>query len=222
VGAATPIPDTVFNTDTAYLELSVGGEILLPRSRLLTASYAFNSARVGGWTQGYFVSTGAVTQTIGSTNTWTGTQTFSGSLGIPTGAGPIVDVAGKTAIDTTNDQLLYYGGALRVLPYTFEKCFALENPTADDDYVPIWSPVDAITITSQYCRTQGGTSVGVTISDGTNDMETITCDGDGQADDGSLVNNAFSANERMEFDIGTVVGPVTWVNFCNRYTIDRQ
>jgi hypothetical protein len=53
-------------------------------------------------------------------------------------------------------------------------------------------------------------------------METITCSGAGQADDGTLVNNTFTANERMEFDIGTVTGSVTWLNFCNRYTIDRQ
>ena len=47
VGAATPIPDTLFNTDTTYLEMTVAGEVLLPRQRLLTASYAFNSSRVG-------------------------------------------------------------------------------------------------------------------------------------------------------------------------------
>lgn len=154
---------------------------------------------------------------------WLGVHDFGGatSVEIPNDANPTVDAAGEIAQDTTDDQLLY-GSTPRVLPYTFEKCFTLENITATDDNVPIWSPLDNITITSQYCRTQGGTSVGIIISDGTNDMETITCDSDGQADDGTLVNNTFTANERMEFDTGTVTGSVTWCNFCNRFTVDRQ
>jgi len=103
---------------------------------------------------------------------------------------------------------------------TLKFCFTVENPTSTDDNIPIWTPDVNITIVKQYCRTQGGTSTQITISDGTNDMEAITCDADGQADDGSLTNNTFSANERMEFDTGTVTGNVTWVNFCNYYTVD--
>jgi len=111
---------------------------------------------------------------------------------------------------------------LRTIPYTYERCFTVESPAAADDNVPIWSPLDAITVTGLYCRTQGGTSAEIIISDGTNDLDTITCDSDGQADDGSIANSTFTANERMEFDTGTVTGTVTWCNMCIRYTVDRQ
>ena len=86
VGAATPIPDTVFNTDNTFLEVTVAGETLLPRQRLLTASYAFNSSRVGGWTSGYFVSTAPVAQTIDGVKTFSSFPVKSGGL-TPSAAG---------------------------------------------------------------------------------------------------------------------------------------
>lgn len=103
---------------------------------------------------------------------------------------------------------------------TLKFCFSLENASDTDDNVPIWTPDANITIRKQYCRVQGGTNVAVIISDGTNAMETITCDADGQADDGSLTNNTYAANERIEFDVDSVSGAVTWLNFCNYYSID--
>lgn len=147
---------------------------------------------------------------------------FTTSIAIPQGTAPTVDAAGEIAVDTTDDQLLFYGGALRVIPYTYEKCFTIESIAAADDNVPIWSPVDAVTVTGIYCRVQGGTSAGVTISDGTNAMEEVVCSTTGQADDGTLVNNTFTANERVEFDTGTVTGTVTWTNVCLKYVYDRQ
>lgn len=155
-------------------------------------------------------------------DTWTGTHDFGGAvLEVPNGASPTVDAAGEIAHDTTDDQFVY-GATPRVIAYTCERCFALETPVVGDDNVPVWSPNDAITITSMYCRTQGGTSAEIQISDGTNACESIVCDSDGQADDGTLTNNTFTANERMEFDTIAVTGSVTWVNYCVRYTIDRQ
>ena len=107
----------------------------------------------------------------------------------------------------------------RVIPYYQEKCFTIEDIADTDDNIPIWSPNKAITITDVYCRTQGGTSAVITLSDGTNALEAITCDADGQADDGSITNGAFTANERMEFDTGTVTGAVDWTNVCWTYVI---
>jgi hypothetical protein len=155
---------------------------------------------------------------------WTGTHDFGGAvLEIPNSA-TLTDPAGagQIGIDTTTDQLNYYGTANRIIPYFYERGFVLENPAAADDDVPFWHPHDNITITDVYCETQGGTSVEVIISDGTNVLETITCDADGQADDGSIANGTFTANERMEFDIGTVTGSVDWVAVTITYVVDAD
>src|SRR3989344_97114 len=102
VGASTPIPDTVFNTDTAYLEVTVAGEVLLPRQRLLSSSFAFNSAGVGGWTKAFFVSTAPVAQTLEGVKTFVSFPLKSGGL-TPSLAGEFatkqyVDVFGGPAL----------------------------------------------------------------------------------------------------------------------------
>lgn len=144
------------------------------------------------------------------------------SFEIPNAAAPTVDAAGEIAIDTTSDQLAYYGGAKRILTHYYEKGFVLEDPAAADDNVPFWHPKQNITITDVYCEVEGATSAEVIISDGTNALETVTCDEDGQADDGSIANGTFSANERMEFDIGTVTDTPDWLAVTITYTIDSD
>ena len=155
----------------------------------------------------------------GDTFAWTGTtHSFSGvtNLTIP----GVANADGEIAIDKTNDdQFVYYGDEANVLTGYKEKCFTIENASTTDDNVPIWSPHRAITITDVYCRTQGGTSTAITISDGTNALEEVVCVAAGAADDGSIANGAFTANERMEFDVGAVVGDVTWTNVCLTYKI---
>lgn len=103
------------------------------------------------------------------------------------------------------------------VPSTIDQCFTIESPVVGDDNVPVWSPLTAITVTGVYCRTEGGTSAGITISDGTNALEEVVCDATGEADDGTIANGTFTANERMEYDTGTVTGSVTWLNVCVRY-----
>lgn len=151
-------------------------------------------------------------------------STSTDSLVIPQGTGPDVDIAGELAIDTTSGQLVYHdGSAKRVLTYKKEKCFTTASTTFNGfDNIPLWSPHQAITVTDIYCRVDGGTSVQVTAGDGTNNMDTITCDTDGQDDDGSISNSTFTANERFEVDFGTVSGSVNWVNYCITYTIDAD
>lgn len=152
----------------------------------------------------------------------TGVYDFGGatSFEIVNGADVTPSATGQMAIDTTSDQLKYYGGAaLQVIVPYYEKCFTLESPTDGDDNVPIWSPNKAITITDMYCRVQGGTSAVITLSDGTNDLDALTCDTSGVADDGAIANSTFTANERVEFDTGTVTGTVDWVNYCFTYTV---
>lgn len=140
---------------------------------------------------------------------------------LPAGSGPTVDAAGETAIDTTSDQFVFYGGAKRVIPYWGEKCFTMASSTwaSVKTNIPLWHPAKAITITDVYCETEGGTSVAITFSDGTNALEAITCDDDGAADDGSIANGTFTANEKFEVDLGTVTGAVDYLNACITYSI---
>jgi hypothetical protein len=148
--------------------------------------------------------------------------TFS-TIVMPFGDSVGVGTTGYVGIDTSDNQLIYNGGVERVVSYKHEKCFTLFSPAdADHDDIPIYSPTDGITVTNMYCRVQGGTSAVLTLSDGTNALDAMTCDADGAADDGDISNSTFSANERMEVDTGTVTGEVDYVNFCFTYTITRE
>lgn len=154
----------------------------------------------------------------------TGVYDFGGadSFEIPNGTAPTVDAAGEAAVDTTDDQLVYFGGAKRVVSYTHDKCVTLEDPVDADDNIPFFFPRDPITVTDVYCEVDGGTSIALTISDGTNALEAITCDADGAEDDGTIANGTFTALERMEFDLASASGTSTWLAFCVTYTVDAQ
>lgn len=154
---------------------------------------------------------------------FTGKWDFGGGdLEIPNGA-TVADpnAAGEVAIDTTSDQFLFYGGAQRVLPYWSEKCFTMASTTwaVNASNFPLWHPAKAIEITDVYCETDGGTSISVTFSDGSNALEAITCDEDGAADDGSITNGTFTANERFEVDLASITGAVNYLNACITYVI---
>jgi len=150
----------------------------------------------------------------------TGVYDFGGatSLEIPNG-GPTIDTLGEIGIDTTSDQFAYMGAAKRILSYQNEICAALETPTDADDNIAFFFPRQAITITDVYCQVDGGTSVAMTISDGTNALEAITCDDDGAEDDGSIANGTFTSLERMEIDLASTSGTNTWLTWCVTYTI---
>jgi len=139
------------------------------------------------------------------------------------GSSPTVNTAGQIKIDTSDDQLLYYGGALRVISYKDRECFTVQDiDETDHSNVPIFSHHDAITVTNMRCWTEGGTSVVITLSDGSNNLDSMTCDADGANDDGSISNATFTSNEQMEFDTGTETGTVDFVNFCFSYTLTRE
>ena len=141
-------------------------------------------------------------------------------LAIPSGAAVTEPAAaGQVAIDTTSDQLLYYGGAQRVIAPYYEISKTLEDPVEADDNIPFWHPTKAIEITDVYCEVEGATSIGIIISDGTNALEEIICTEAGAADDGSIANGAFTANERMEVDMGTISGTPDWVSWSITYVI---
>jgi hypothetical protein len=103
---------------------------------------------------------------------------------------------------------------------THEKCLISPAPVDTDDNIPVWSPNAASTVIAMYCRVEGGTNVVGFFSDGTNALDTMTCIAGGQADDGSIANATFSADERFEWDTTSVSGEVDWFNICITYTVD--
>ena len=98
-------------------------------------------------------------------------------------------------------------------------CRTLETPVDADDDIPVWAIPQAFTATDVYCNTSGGTSIAITIGDGTNSFEAITCDDNGATDDGSITNATFTADEPIEWDFGAPTGAVDWVMVCLSGTI---
>jgi len=154
----------------------------------------------------------------------TGVYDFGGatSFEIVNAADPTVDAAGEIAIDTTSDHIEYYGGAKRVIGYRYTECRTLEDPADADDDIPVWAFPEAITITDVHCQTEGGTSIALTMGDGTNSLEAVTCDADGADDDGSIANGTFTANETIEWDFGAPTGAVGWVMGCITYVLTED
>ena len=101
LGAAVPVPASVFSSPSAYLQITVGGVTLAPRQRLVTAPYAFNSYSLQGRGYDAFVSTDAAAQSIA------GTKTFTGVL-----ASAQLRLAGGVVI--SSEALSSLGGGVRV------------------------------------------------------------------------------------------------------------
>jgi len=166
---------------------------------------------------------------------WLATHDFGGAddLEIPNGTGPTVDTAGQVAVDTTSDQLVYYGAAKRVLKYTDQIDFTLESP-ADADNFLIWKPEVNVTVTDIECivdPADTGESVVITMQENDSDGDTpagldgattITCGNTTTSDDGTLSNGPVDANDYVTVDIGTVTGTVTQLSVRLKYTIDSD
>lgn len=158
---------------------------------------------------------------------WSGT----GSLAIPNGTAPTVDAAGETAVDTTDDQLVYYGGAKRVVSYKKSVKVPFFSPTSST-IVTLGKAEDGYTITSINCIVDPADSsesavVDVQECDSTGDNcstvdAAITCDNDGAADDGSLSNPSIDAGDWWIIDFGTITGTVTQGSVQINYAITAE
>jgi len=143
------------------------------------------------------------------------------SLELPNSTAVTVDARGEIGIDLTSDYLYYYGSSTaKVIAPFYEKCFTDISATTTHDNLQVFAPYKAITVFEAYCRVST-TTVQITLSDGTNAMPTITCDTAGIATS-TVSNNTFTANEKVEFDTGTMGTAYTagtdWVNVCLRFT----
>lgn len=152
----------------------------------------------------------------------TGVFDFGGvtSFEIPNAANPTVDTVGEIALDTTDSQFLVAdsSGVARVVPLELS-LFAFSLVSTSVDFIsggiidiPKWTK-DGRDITQFKCHVDGGTSVVVNISDGTNDTETITCATTQTSDTDVATNSTFNADELWEVQIGTITGTVDYLIF---------
>lgn len=146
---------------------------------------------------------------------------------VPQGSAPTVDAAGKIAVDTTGDQLIYYGAAKRVIGYKKSKSFVIDSPTSASDYV-VWRAPEAVTITAIHVLTSGGTNTVGGLDEGdSNGANIVAVDSDitatagtMAADDGSLTNPTIASGGTVNWHTTSVSGSPTSVMITFEYTTD--
>ncbi|MDD5628549.1 MAG: hypothetical protein PHU21_05765, partial [Elusimicrobia bacterium] len=99
LGAVSALNAAAFSGTAAYLQVTVDGNPLTPRTRLITAPYAFNAQLLQGRGYAALVSTDTAAQSIA------GDKTFTGTLSVPGPTAPghaankaYVDAAGGTSL----------------------------------------------------------------------------------------------------------------------------
>jgi hypothetical protein len=150
---------------------------------------------------------------------------FTGSAQIPNGTGPTVDAAGEIAVDTTTDQLQFYGGAKRALPSIQHISFVIPAPAATDDINLMKAPygmtilgIDAIVqgTTSVTGQLQECSSTGGDCADLDSD---ITADADGAADDGSLTDATIASGAWLRWKTTSISGTPTFLTVTVRFRV---
>jgi len=163
---------------------------------------------------------------------WLGTHDFGGAddLELPNGAAPTVDTAGQVSLDTTDDQLVYYGAAERVISYTQTKCAVIENLEAADDDFGLGMFNDAVTITGigLHCAGTCTTGADISLEDRAGNAMTHTTPthstGTGNTTFQAVTaGNGLVAGEALRFDVDNAVSPETdTYTICYTFTNDRQ
>jgi hypothetical protein len=153
------------------------------------------------------------------------TITVTSAPAITSGASPTIDSEGDIAIDTTTDQLQYYGGAKRVLPYIQYLSFVIPAPAEADDINIMKAPY-GMTIIGIDCIVQGTTSATGQIQEcdsaGANcaDLDSdIVCDADGAADDGTLTDSAIASGAWLRWKTTSLSGTPTFLTVTVRYSV---
>lgn len=181
-------------------------------------------------------STNNKTMTIASSQTDDRTLTLpdaTGTLALTTlipasitnSASPTIDAAGKIAIDTTSDQLKYYGTAAEVVPSLQFQSFVIPAP-ADTDDINLMKAPYGMTITGISCIVQGTTSATGQLQEcdsaGANcaDLDgDIACDADGAADDGTLTDSAIASGGWLRWKTTSVSGTPTFLTVTFKYKV---
>lgn len=138
---------------------------------------------------------------------------------LPSGAAPTVDAAGEVAVDTTADQLKYYGTAAKVIDPRHTENATFKTPTSGDK-AKFRKPY-GMTVQTVGCVTDAATSVVLDVQEcnangascATILSGTITCGT--TYGTGTVSDSAIAAGNYVFFSLGTVTGTpgYLYVNF---------
>jgi hypothetical protein len=151
----------------------------------------------------------------------TGVYDFGGAtkFEIPNGAGPRADTAGNIVIDTTSDQVRYFGTATRTIPYLKTACWTFASSTSLGAGTTTLAGVPyGITVTEQNGLVNSGTSIKLKMHDGTNLMTSMTATAT-RSRIAPAANNTWTAREDMKLSWSNGSGTVYGFNYCIYYTV---
>lgn len=84
---------------------------------------------------------------------------FQTSLQLPNGTGPTVDLVGKMAVDTTENQLIWFDSTSElVVPSTYSKSMSIQNADGND-FPYFWKPHKDITLLYAVCVSSANNAV---------------------------------------------------------------
>lgn len=145
---------------------------------------------------------------------------ISASFKMPYGTNPTISTVGEMALDTTDDQLLVADSAGTVRVFGHDE-FRLISTTIASTSLAFTSgntlaalgEKDGIELTQYRCYVVGGTSKVMSMTDGTNETETITCGTTMTSDTDVATNDTFTADELGYLKFGATTGTVNYVHF---------
>jgi hypothetical protein len=151
---------------------------------------------------------------------WTGNHDFGGATGleIPNGTAPTVDAVGEVAFDTTSGNAVIAtstNATSVVIGSATTTLYAFSIASTSPDLVSggiIELPTHFLSqvATGIICKVDGGTSIVVNLSDGTNDTNAITCTTT-ETQYALTSNNTWTAYERTNAEMGTKTGSVDYL-----------
>lgn len=168
--------------------------------------------------------TGNITITDGANGNITLTPNGSGNVvcgsvcQLFASTNPTTASAGDIALDTTDNQLIVDNGTNDMVYRGEDVIFKVTVASTSVEFksggvIPIPPEKDGFELTQFRCYVDGGTSVVLNVSDGTNDTETITCATTLTSDTDVATNDTFTAGELAELQFGTITGSPDYVSF---------
>ena len=140
-------------------------------------------------------------------------------------ANATVNAAGEVTVDTTTDQIRWYGTAQQQLSPILTASLVIPAP-ADTDDMNIMKAPYGMTIIGIDCIVQGTTSVTGQIQECSSagascaDLDSdITCDADGAADDGTLTDSTIASGAWLRWKTTSVSGTPTFLTVTVRYRV---